>query len=74
MLDTLMSQPSSSFSSSPTQPPRLPRIQPTSIQCFDHSFFIRSRNEAFKDVLERERRHRHFGSGPSSRAFMDHSV
>ncbi|KAF8656640.1 hypothetical protein HU200_060574 [Digitaria exilis] len=69
-----MSRPSSSFSSSPTQPPCLPRIQPTSIQCFDHNFFIRSRNEAFKDALERERQCRHFGSGPSSRAFVDHSV
>jgi hypothetical protein len=69
---TLWSSPSSN--SSPTQLPRHPRIQQTHHHCFGHNSLIRHRNEAFLDALERGRRRRRFGSGPSSIRFVDHSV
>jgi hypothetical protein len=35
---------------------------------------IRRRNEACKDVLQRGHNRRRFGSGPSSKTFVDHDV
>jgi hypothetical protein len=69
---TLWSFPS--CNSSPTQLPRHSRIQQTRRHCFGHNSFIRHQNGAFLDALERGRRRRRFGSGPSSRRSMDHSV
>jgi hypothetical protein len=69
---TLWSFPS--CNSSPTQLPRHPRIQQTRRHCFGHNSLIRHQNGAFLDALERGRRRRRFGSGPSSRRSMDYSV
>jgi hypothetical protein len=73
-LDTHTPRPSPRYKSSPTQLPRSVRIQPTPLHCFGDTSLIRHRNEAYKDALERGRRRRHFGSGPSSRRFVDHAV
>jgi len=73
-LDTRTPRPSPSSKSSPTQPPRSVRIQPTHLHCFGDISHIRHRNEAYKDALERGRRRRRFGSGPSSRRFVVHTV
>ena len=54
--------------------PRCPRIQETRHHCFGHNFLTRHRNGPFLDALERGRRRRRFGSGPSSRRSVDHSV
>jgi hypothetical protein len=59
---------------SPTQLPRHPRIQQTRRHCFGHNSLIRHRNGVFLDALERGRRRRCFGSGPSSRRSVDRSV
>jgi hypothetical protein len=64
----------SSYNSSPTQLPRHPRIQQTRRHYFGHNSFIRHQNGALLDALERGWRRRRFGSGPSSRRSMDHSV
>jgi hypothetical protein len=64
----------SSCNSSPTQLPRHPRIQQTHRHCFGHNSLIRHRNGAFLDALERGRRRHRFGSSPSSRRSVDHSV
>jgi hypothetical protein len=69
---TLWSFPS--CNSSPTQLPRHPRIQQTRRHCFGHNSLIRHQNRAFLDALERGRRRHRFGSGPSSRRSVDHSV
>jgi hypothetical protein len=73
-LDTPTLWSSSSCNSSPTQLPRHPRIQQTRRHCFGHNSRIRHRNGAFLDTLERGRRHCRFGSCPSSRRSVDHSV
>jgi hypothetical protein len=69
---TLWSFPS--CNSSPTQLPRHPQIQQTRRHCFGHNSLIRHQNRAFLDALERGRRRRRFGSSPSSRRSVDHSV
>jgi hypothetical protein len=74
ILDTPMLWSFPSYNSSPTQLPRHPRIQQTRRHCFGHNSFIRHQNRAFLDALERGRWRRHFGSGPSSRRSMDHSL
>jgi hypothetical protein len=66
-LDTPTLWSSPSCNSSPTQLPRHSRIQQTRRHCFGHNFLIRHRNGAFLDALERGRRRRRFGSGPSPR-------
>jgi hypothetical protein len=73
-LDTPTLWSSPSCNSSPTQLPRHPRIQQTRCHYFGHNSLIRHQNGAFLDVLERGRRRRRFGSGPSSRRSVDHSV
>jgi hypothetical protein len=73
-LDTSTLWSSPSCNSSSTQLPRHPRIQQTCRHCFGHNSLIRHQNGAFLDALERGRRRRHFGSGPSSRRSVDHSV
>jgi hypothetical protein len=57
-----------------TQLSRHPRIQQTRRYCFGHNSLIRHQNGAFLDALERRRRRHRFGSGPSSRGSVDHSV
>jgi hypothetical protein len=74
MLDTCTLRPSPRYKSSPTQLPRSVRIQPTPLHYFDDISLIRHRNEAYKDALEWGRRRRRFGSGPSSRRFVDNAV
>jgi hypothetical protein len=74
MLDTPTLWSSPSCNSSPTQLPRHPQIQQTRRPCFGHNFLIRHRNGAFLDALEKGRWRRRFGSGPSSRRSVDHSV
>jgi hypothetical protein len=74
MLDTPTLWSSPSCNLSPTQLSRHPRIQQTRRHCFGHNSLIRHQNGAFLDALERGRRHRRFGSGPSSRRSVDHSV
>jgi hypothetical protein len=69
---TLWSFPSCNLS--PTQLPRHPRIQQTRRHCFGHNSLIRHQNGTFLDALERGRQRRRFGSSPSSRRSMDHSV
>jgi len=71
MLDTLTPSSFPRCNSSPTHLPRHSRIQQTRRQCFDHNFFIRHQNRVILDSLERGQRRRHFGSGPSSRSFVD---
>jgi hypothetical protein len=73
-LDTPMLWSSPSCNSSPTPLPRHPRLQQTRRHCFGHNSLIRHQNRAFLDALERGRRHRRFGSGPSSRRSVDHSM
>jgi hypothetical protein len=73
-LDTPTLWSSSSCNSFLTQLPRHPRIQQTRRHCFGHNSLIRHRNGAFLDALERGRRRCRFGSGPSSRRSVDHSV
>jgi hypothetical protein len=73
-LDTPTLWSSPSCNSSPTQLPRHPRIQQTCHHCFGHNSLIRHRNGAFLDALESGRRRRRFGSSPSSRRSVDHSV
>jgi hypothetical protein len=73
-LDTPTLWSSPSCNSSPTQLPRHPRIQQTHRHYFGHNFLIRHRNGTFLDALERGWRRRRFGSGPSSRRSVDHSV
>ena len=72
--DTLTLSSFPSYYSSPTQLPRHSRIQQTHYQCFDHNFFIRHRNRVILDSLERGQWHHRFGSGPSSRSFVDSSL
>ena len=74
MLDTSTPGSSPSCNLFPTQLPRRPRIQQTRRHCFGHNFIIQHRNGPFLDALERGRRRRRFGSGPSSRRSVDHSV
>jgi hypothetical protein len=73
-LDTPTLWSSPSCNSSPTQLPRHPRIQQTRRYCFGHNSLIRHQNGAFFDVLERGRRRHRFGSGPSFRRSVDHSM
>jgi hypothetical protein len=73
-LDTLMPWSSPICNSSPTQLPRSPQIQQTRRHCFGHNFLIRHRNEAFLDALERGWRRHRFGSGPSSKRSVNHSM
>jgi hypothetical protein len=73
-LDTLMPWSFPSCNSSPTQLPRHPRIQQTRHHYFGHNFLIRHQNGAFLDALERGRRRCRFGSSPSYRRSMDHSM
>ena len=70
-LDTLTPSSFLSSNSSPTQLPCHSRIQQICRQCFDHNFFIRHRNIVMLESLERGQRHRPFGSGPSSKSFVD---
>ena len=70
-LDMLTPSSFPSCNSYTTQLPRHSRIQQIRRQCFDHNFFIRHRNRVILDSLERGQRRRHFGSGLSSRSFMD---
>jgi hypothetical protein len=67
MLDMYMPHPSPYYKSSPTQLPRLVRIQSPSLHSFEDISLV-------LHVLERGRRHRHFGFVPSSSRFVDHSV
>ena len=71
MLDTPTPWSSPSCNSFPTQLPRHPRIQQIRRHCFGHNFLIRCQNGPFLDALERGRRRRRFGSGPSSRRSVD---
>ena len=73
-LDTHMPWSSPSYKSSPTRSPRSSRIQPTPLHGFDDISLIRRPIHVCLDALERGRRRRRFGSGPSSRRFVDHSV
>ena len=68
-LDTPTPWSSPSCNSFSTQLPRRPQIQQTRRHCFGHNFLIPHRNGPFLDALERGRRRRRFGSGPSSRRF-----
>jgi hypothetical protein len=74
MLDTLTLWSFPSCNSSPTQLSRHPRIQQTRRHCFGHKSFIRHQNGVFLDALERGQRRHCFGSGPSSRRSVNHSV
>jgi len=71
MLDTPTPSCFPSCNSSPTQLPRHPQFKQTRRQYFDHNFFIRHQNGEILDLLERERRRHHFGSGPNSRSPVD---
>ena len=73
-LDTPTPWSSPSCNSFPTHLLRRPRIQQTRRHCFGHNFLLRHRNRLFLDALERGRRRHRFGSGPSSRRSVDHSV
>jgi hypothetical protein len=74
MLDTLDIWPSTSYKSSPTWSSRPVRIQPTTLNGNTNIAFIRRRNEALFDALERRQQNLSFSSGPNSRRFMDYSV
>jgi hypothetical protein len=73
-LDTSTLWSSLSCNSTPTQLPCHPRIQQTRRHCFGHNSIIRHQNKAFLDALERGRRRRCFGYGPSSIRSVDHSM
>jgi hypothetical protein len=74
MLKTHTLRPFPCWTSSPTQLPRPSRIQPTLTHGFGDNSIIWRRNEVYKYSLETGRRHRRFGSGPSSRSRVDHAM
>ena len=74
MLDTIMPWSSPCYKSSPTQSSRSSQIQPTPLHSFGDISFIRRPNEVIVDAFESCRRDASFGSSPSSRNLVDHSV
>jgi hypothetical protein len=74
MLNTHTPRPFPCWTSSPTQLPRPSRIQPTLTHGFGDNSIIRRRNKAYKYSLERGWWRRRFGSSPSSRSRVYHSV
>jgi hypothetical protein len=74
MLDTPKIWSSTSYKSSPTWPSHLVRTQPSTLNGNTDISFIQRRNKVFFDALERRQRELSFGSSPSSKSFVDHSV
>jgi hypothetical protein len=74
MLGTPKIWSSTSYKSFPTWSSCPVRTQPTTLNENADISFIRHQNEAFFDALERRKQKLSFGSSPSSRRFVGHSV